>query len=335
MTELTIKRFRARPPSARERVLAFAVAGGTLRAVVADGHGQILGQASEPLDNLDAYGVLLRLSHLAEVALAGAHLGPNEIKAAAVAFGGPVDPSRGVTIFSPRSPGFEDFPLAALLEEQLGVPTVLENDARAAAFGEAVFGAARGCQTIVYVHLGTGVGGGIIVDGRLVYGASHTAGEIGHTVVTTGGPLCSCGKPGHLEAYASEPALRARIWEALLLAPEDPGHELVRQSPSLHDLFRNASTSPAIREVLSDTVRMLALALSTLVATLNPDAIVIGGPLAGAGTLLLQPLQARIRQFAYPASLRRVRIALAELGADAPIIGAAALAFARIERPEH
>ncbi|MCX7622416.1 MAG: ROK family protein [Thermomicrobium sp.] len=329
VTELSVKRFRARPPAATDRVLGLAVAGGMLRAAVADGRGKILGRASEPSDNLDANGVLRRLTALASAALTAAGLTPVDIKAAGIAFGGPVDPYRGLTIFSPRSPGFEHFPLAALLEERLGIPTVLENDARAAAFGEAVFGAARGCQTVIYVHLGTGVGGGIIVDGRLVYGASSTAGEIGHMVVTAGGPLCSCGKPGHLEAYASEAALRARVWEALLLSPDDPGHEFVRETRTVAGLFECASRSPAIQRVVNDTIQMLGLAIATLIATLNPEAVIIGGPMAEAGNALLDPLQARIRQFAYPASLQRVRVTLAELGADAPVVGAVALALAR------
>ncbi|MCS7246363.1 MAG: ROK family protein [Thermomicrobium sp.] len=329
MLELTVRRFRSRPPTASDRVLGLAIAGGSLRAVVADGTGRILGEAAEPLANLDAPAVLRRLTQLADQALANADLAHVGVKAVGIAFGGPVDPIRGLTLLSPRSPGFEQYPLAALIEERLGVPTVLENDARAAAFGEAVFGAARGCQTVVYLHLGTGVGGGIIIDGRLVYGASNTAGEIGHIVVTAGGPTCSCGKPGHLEAYASEPALVARVWEALLLVPNDPGHQLFTSHCTAPRLFEFARLSPTIRQVLDDTIHVLALAISTLIATLNPDAVVLGGPVAEAGQDLLEPLQARVRQFAYPASLRRVRVALAELGRDAPVIGAVALALAR------
>jgi len=329
MAELTVRRFRSRPPAATERVLGLAIAGGMLRAAVADGTGRILGEASEPLDNLDASGVLRRLTQLAHLASTRAGLAHLDVKAAGIAFGGPVDPVRGLTILSPRSPGFEQYPLAALIEERLGIPTVLENDARAAAFGEAVFGAARGCQTVIYLHLGTGVGGGIIVDGRLVYGASNTAGEIGHIVVTAGGPTCSCGKPGHLEAYASEPAIIARVLEALLLAPDDPGQQLLAGQLTTRRLFEFARLSPTIRRVLDDTVQMLGLAIASLIATLNPEAVIIGGPVAEAGHDLLEPLQARVRQFAYPASLRRVRVAFAELGADAPVIGAVALALAR------
>jgi glucokinase len=329
MNDLTVRRFRARPPSSQDRVYGFAIAGGNIRAVIADGKGQILGEASEPLNNLDAPHVLHRLLELARVALGRAGLPPAELKAAGVAFGGPVDPERGVTILSPRSPGFEQFPLVALLEEQLRVPTVLENDARAAAFGEAVFGAARGCQTVIYLHLGSGVGGGIIVDGRLVYGATSTAGEIGHMVVTAGGPLCSCGKPGHLEAYVAEPALVARVWEALVISPDDPAHRLLSGPISARVLFERAPESPTIQRVLDDTIQMLGLAIASLIATLNPEAVIIGGPVAEAGSRLLEPLQARVRQYAYPASLRRVRLALAELGPDAPMIGAVALALAR------
>lgn len=329
MTEPSVRRFRARPPGASERVLGLAVAGGTLRAAVADGTGRILGEASEPLDSSDAPAVLRRLRLLADLALSRAGLRSADLRAAGIAFGGPVDPARGVTILSPRSPGFEQFPLAALLEEHLGVPTVLENDARAAAFGEAVFGAARGCQTLIYLHLGSGVGGGIIVDGRLVYGATNTAGELGHMVVTAGGPVCSCGKPGHLEAYASEPGLLARALEALLLAPDDPGHSALSAPLTVWRLFEMAPASPVIRRILDDTVQTLGLAIASLIAALNPEAVIVGGPVAEAGQALLEPLQARIRQYAYPASLRRVRIALAELGRDGPVIGAVALALAR------
>lgn len=329
VTEPTVRRFRSRPPAPSERVFGFAIAGGQLRAAVADGTGRILGQAKEPLDNLDAPSVLRRLTVLAERALQGTGLSTGEMRAAGIAFGGPVDPFRGLTILSPRSPGFEHFPLAALLEERLGIPTVLENDARAAAFGEAVFGAARGCQTVIYLHLGAGVGGGIIVDGRLVYGATSTAGELGHIVVAAGGPTCSCGKPGHLEAYASEPALITRTVEALLLTPEDPAHSELSRPLTAKQLFELASASPAVRRIIDDTVQMLGLAISSLIAILNPEAVIIGGPVAEAGALLLEPLQARVRQYAYPASLHRVRIALGELRGDAPVIGAVALALAR------
>ena len=103
------------------------------------------------------------------------------------------------------------FPIASIFEERFGLPTVLENDARAAALGEFTHGAGRGAHDMVYIHLGTGVGGGVILGGVLQHGASMTSGELGHMVVASDGPRCSCGKPGHLEAYASENAIVERM----------------------------------------------------------------------------------------------------------------------------
>lgn len=333
MVEVSVSRFWRRPPALDLLVLGIEIGGHGQRVVVADGSGHIRGQAHAPDGRVDALTAVLTVQQLAERACEQAGVPLSAIEAAGIAFGGPVDPQRGLTLLSHRAPGFEQFPLAALLEERLGLSAALDNDARAAALGEAAFGAGRGCQNLVYVHLATGVGGGIVVDGRLLYGASNTAGEIGHMVVSTGGPLCSCGKPGHLEAYAAAPSIQARVRDRLAESPEDPARAtLTRRQPTLRQIFQAASFSPAVDLVVRETVQTLGLAVANLITVLNPEAVILGGPVAEVGPLLMDPLQARVRQYAYPASLRSVRLTTAELGSDAIILGAVALALAHSGR---
>jgi glucokinase len=333
VVEVSVSRFWRHPLGLQPPVLGIEIGGHGQRVVVADGSGRIHGQARATDGKADALTTVVSVQRLAEQACAEAGVSLATVEAAGIAFGGPVDPHRGLTLLSHRAPGFEQFPLVALLEERLGLPAVLDNDARAAALGEAAFGAGRGCQNVVYVHLATGVGGGIIVDGRLLYGTSNTAGEIGHMVVSSGGPLCSCGKPGHLEAYAAAPSIQARVRERLAELPHDPAHAvLTRRQPSLKQIFQSASASPAVEQVVRETVQTLGLAIANLVTVLNPEAVILGGPVTEVGSLLMDPLQARVRQYAYPASLRSVRLTTAELGSDASILGAVALALAHSGR---
>lgn len=333
MVEVSVTRFWRQLLGVQPPVLGIEIGGHGQRVVVADGSGRIHGQARAADGKADALTTVSTVQRLAEQACEQAGVSLSAVQAAGIAFGGPVDPHRGLTLLSHRAPGFEQFPLVALLEERLGLPAVLDNDARAAALGEAAFGAGRGCQNVVYVHLATGVGGGIIVDGRLLYGASNTAGEIGHMVVSTGGPLCSCGKPGHLEAYAAAPSIQARVRERLAESPHDPAYAaLARRPPTLKQIFQFASSSPVVEQVIRETVQTLGLAIANLVTVLNPEAVILGGPVLEVGSLFMDPLQARVRQYAYPASLRSVRLAIAELGSDASILGAVALALAHSGR---
>jgi glucokinase len=234
-----------------------------------------------------------------------------------------------LTLLSHRASGFEDFPIVNLLEEQLGIPTVLDNGARASLLGEVLFGAARGANDAVYVHLGTGVGGGIIVDGRLLHGASSTAGEIGHMVVSVGGPVCSCGKPGHLEAYAAAPSIVSRFRERLLAGDADTFTRWSSTaSISVKSIFDAARRHDVLaEEIVTETVQVLGLAIANLITVLNPTVVIVGGSVSDVGSLLMEPLGARVRQYSYPASMRRVRLNASKLGADATVLGAVALAL--------
>jgi glucokinase len=245
------------------------------------------------------------------------------IAAVGIAFGGPVDPQRGTTINAPRTAGFEAFPLAGLLEERIGIPAYLENDARAAAYGEYRFGAGRGAHGLLYMQFGIGVGGGIVLEGRLEHGAGMTAGEFGHMPVSTSGPRCSCGKPGHLEAYVSEPAILAR------LQLESDSLEWGSASPAeirIEQVFNN-SDDPASLAIASEAIQMIGVAIASLVTALSCDMVVLGGYASRIGTPFVAGVRARVRQHALESALRRLTISTAQLGADASLIGVTSLAL--------
>ncbi len=310
-------------------VCGIEIGGRGQRVVIADGSGRIAGQARSIDSMAPAAGALETVRGLIDQACHSSEISLERIVQIGVAFGGPVDVNRGLTLLSHRVPGFENFPLVNLLEEDLKIPTVLDNSARASALGEILYGAARGSSDVVYVHLGTGVGGGIIVDGRLLHGASSTAGEFGHMVVSIGGPICSCGKPGHLEAYAAAPSIVARFRERL---ESDSRADMKRWSnPStitVKAIFDAARRDDQVaKDIVTETVQVLGLAVANLITTLNPATVIVGGSVSDVGSLLMDPLSARVRQYSFPSAARRVRLSASQLGPDATVLGAVALAL--------
>ncbi len=266
--------------------------------------------------------------HLIEQLLDRSDLEASRFAAAGVAFGGPVDPHRGVTIDGPRTSGFVSYPLAGLLEERLKIPVYLENDARAGAVGEYRFGAGRGARGLVYMQFGIGVGGGIILEGRLLHGAGTTAGEFGHIPVSATGPRCSCGKPGHLEAYVSEPAILERVLRLaneLQITPPQNGNF------DIEDVFTDTGNAAAAA-VAAESTQMIGMAIASLVTSLSCDAVVLGGYAGRAGEPFVGAVRARVRQHGLESAVRRLTISTSDLGTDASLVGVASIALERINR---
>jgi glucokinase len=318
----------------RQLILGIEISGRGQRVVVSDASGNFYGQAHAIDSSAPATVVLETVEGLIDEACHRAKVTTSAVTAAGIAFGGPVDANRGLTLLSHRASGFENFPLVHLIEERFGIPTVIENDARAAALGESMFGSARGSRDLVYIHLGTGVGAGIIVDGRFVRGPSATAGEIGHMVISTDGPLCSCGKPGHLEAYAAGPSILSRYRSAARLT-EPNGTSESERTLTVRSIFDSAEQGESTaKEVVNETVQVLGIAVANLITVLNPAVVVFGGYVSEAGTVLIEPVSARVRQYSYPAAARRVRITRSYLGPDANVTGAVGLAVRSLTRVE-
>lgn len=307
--------------------IAVEIGGRGQRAALATSRGELIEIAEATVSDTTAAATIDTVSGLIDQLLARRRSHDTVPAGIGVAFGGPVDAGRGVTIRSHRMEGFEQLPLVGVLEERFGIHTVLENDARASALGEFTFGAGRGARDMVYLHLGHGVGGGLILGGRLQHGASMTSGELGHMVVANDGPRCSCGKPGHLEAYASEPAIVARMRTRLANAsPERRAVWLASPGVTVRRVFERYDGDEDARTIVDETVHVIGLAAANLVTALNPDAVVIGGYVAEIGTMLTAGVRAKIRQYAFDAAARRVTVAASQLGADAALVGAAVLA---------
>jgi glucokinase len=249
-----------------------------------------------------------------------------------IGFGGPVDQKRGTVVDSHHVPGWTDFPLRDTVALELGAPVVLENDANAAALGEARFGAGRGHHSVLYVNVGTGIGAGIVLDGR-IYGGTHgMAGEIGHVTVAPDGPQCDCGKRGCLEALASGRSIGRRARERAAEYPVAAAALVARAGGqidavgSTHVFAAAAAGDSFAGEVVADTARHLGLALGNASNLLDPDVIVIGGGVAAAGPLLFDPLRRALASHCMP-GLPVPAVVPAALGYDAGVLGALALAL--------
>ncbi len=241
---------------------------------------------------------------------------------------GPLDREHGIVLVAPNL-GWKDFPLAPRIQARLNLPTTLDNDANCATFGEWWQGAARGGKNVVGLTIGTGIGGGLILDGALYHGSSDMAGEIGHTTIDLNGRLCKCGNYGCLEAYASAPAIATRAREVLM---REEGESAIpalvggrHEDITAQTVYDAASAGDAIaNEIVKDTARYLGAGVANLLNIFNPDIVVIAGGVTAAGDALFVPLRAEVRRRAFSPAVRAVRIVPGALPGTAGVVGAVA-----------
>lgn len=225
---------------------------------------------------------------------------------------GPVNAACGIVHFFPNIPGWKEVNLKDILKKRLGLPIFLDNDAKLMSLAEYKLGKAKGLKNIVCLTLGTGVGGGIIIDGKLYRGKDNASGEIGHIPINEKGPHCNCGGIACLEAYIGN---RRIIREA---------KKLFRRDISLKELSKLAKeNNKKALSVWSKVGRRLGIALSGIVNLLNPDGIIIGGGLVGAGKILFNKVKKTLWNRAMSVQARHVKVFRAKLGNDAGLIGAA------------
>jgi glucokinase len=240
---------------------------------------------------------------------------------------GPMDRERGVILIAPNL-GWRDLPLRDLVMERVGLQTTLDNDANCATLGEWWTGAARGARNVVGITIGTGIGGGLIFDGRLYHGSSDMAGEIGHTTIDSNGRRCKCGNYGCLEAYASGPAIAERAREALAIGEESMLIDLAQGRPeritaqTVYDASERGD--PVAREVVRDTARFLGAGIANLLNIFNPDVVVVAGGVTQAGDALFEPLNAEVRRRAFRPAVEACRIVPGTLPGSAGVVGAVA-----------
>jgi glucokinase len=306
--------------------------GGTNLVVgaVAEDGSRLLAHRTEPTrpeQGPDA--VLVRLAGLARATIAECRkVDPSgQIEGVGVGAPGPLDTRTGVLFLTPNL-GWVNMPLRQRMADLVGLPTTLDNDANCAVFGEWWRGAARGCRHAIGFTIGTGIGGGIIVDGRLYHGGSDCAGEFGHTTIDPEGRHCKCGNYGCLEAYASGPAIALRFMEALSSGAESRVPAMVDGDLSritAQTVYQAAQEEDGLAlEVVRDTAKYLGVGVANLVNVFNPEIVVICGGVTLAGERLFAPLRQEVARRAFKPAVQSCRIVPGELSGTAGVYGAVA-----------
>jgi glucokinase len=310
--------------SGRGNVVAGVDLGGTSAKIgIVDRAGAILARDRVPIDARAGFENIVGPIAAALGALFAESGGvtPSGIGIGAPGF---IDADTGTIVGgSENIPGMLGRSAAAYLAERLGAPAWADNDATCAAAAEFAFGAGRGLRGFLLVTVGTGIGGGLVLGGKVWRGVRGFAGEIGHVSIDPEGPACPCGSRGCLEQYASGPAI-VRAWKA------GAGRRAGNADSPAEVAHLARAGDPAALEAFAAAGRALGQALGGVVNLLDIEAFLLGGGVADAGEVLLEPVRRGLRRFAYPLVAEGVRVIAAQLGNDAGVLGAAALAWERL-----
>jgi len=316
-------------------VIGVDIGGTKVAAGVVDGDGRISSQVRTPMAANGSAEAGLAAVTAAVDALLRDHGGLATIGGIGICAPGPLDPNAGLVINPPNLPCWRNYPLVAEMGRIYSAPARLDNDGNAAALAEYLWGAGRGYRNVFYATIGTGIGTGIVLDGRIYHGRTGAAGEGGHVSIDYRGPRCGCGKPGCIEVLASGPAIarraRAKLREngaASSLLDLAGGNAEAVTSEMVGQAF--AGGDPLARQVLEETVDLLALWLGNIIDLLEPDVIIMGGGVSS----MLQPLFESIRDH-FPACCvntrcREIPLLPAYYGPDAGVAGGAALCSAEV-----
>jgi glucokinase len=303
-------------------VVALDIGGTQLRAAVYErerlepiAHKRIKTLANEP-------GAFNRLTQLIEDVWPG----NEKVTAIGIASPGPLDPHTGTLLSPPNIQQWHDFPLVSRLAEHFGASAYLENDANLAGLAEWKYGAGKGHHDLLYLTISTGIGGGVILNDHLLQGHHGMAAEVGHMLIDPDGPLCGCGQPGHVESFASGPAIARYVNEQLAAGTKSS----LRADPGLsaQQVADAAAQGDSLARAAFDRAGYyLGIALANYLALFDPSIVVFGGGVARAGDLLFKPMEESLRKHVlHPRYLEGLVIARAALGDDAGLLGARALA---------
>jgi glucokinase len=316
----------------RDRLVVGIDLGGTkILAGVVDAKGKILSQAkraTKPDEGVNA--VIDRMARTVRDAVKAADLQPGDIAAVCSCAPGTIDAENGVVRFAPNLANWENVPLAKLLSDSLSLPAFVENDVNLGTLGEHVLGAGQGVDNVIGIFVGTGIGGGLILNGQLWAGWRGGAGEVGHTVVLAEGPVCGCGSRGCVEALASRTAIERDIWAGIKAGRQSLIPDIMQRdqrqrltSGALAEALEKGD--PLVRDVIGRAQFYLGVLVGNLVNIIDPQMVIIGGGVAEAlGEAYVQP----IRPVAYQYSINKrgageVQIVSAKLGDHAALLGAA------------
>ena len=259
------------------------------------------------------------------------NIGSSQLASISIAAAGAINFDKGLITSSPNLPGWDAVPLRDIIKEKYRVITFLINDASAAALGEHRLGAGRGVSNLIYLTVSTGIGGGIIINGKLYSGQSGGAGEIGHMTIDVNGPRCNCGNTGCFEVLASGTAVAK---EAIRRIRQEERSSLIEIVAGKIENITAEKVEVAARggdslalDIISRAAIYLGVGMVNLVNIFNPEMIIVGGGMAKMGDLLLNPARQVVKERAFQLSAQAVRIVPAQLGEDAGVLGAAIFAF--------
>ncbi|MDN5332366.1 MAG: glucokinase [Tepidanaerobacteraceae bacterium] len=284
-----------------------------LPTLAREGPGRVIQRMKESV-----YGVLQKLG-----------LSLTDIAGIGIGVPGPMDARRGVVKNPPNLPGWDDVPLLSIMQEEFNIKICLENDANAAAMGEYLFGAGRGIENFVYITISTGIGGGVVADGRLLKGDGGNAAEIGHITINFEGPVCGCGNRGCFEAYASGTAMARFAKEGILYGRKTIlSNFYQKEEVKAEHIFAAAKEGDEFAmELVEKEGFYLGVGLASVVNAYNPRRIAVGGGLTKAWDMFCPRMIEVMRERALPANVEHLEVVKATLGPDVGIIGAASLIF--------
>jgi glucokinase len=302
--------------------------GGTnlVAGTVAEDGSDVLGVVSEPtLAEQGADAVIRRIAKLAKASIAESG---KKVEGVGIGSPGPLNTKTGVVLLTPNL-GWTNMPLRDRVSEQLGLPATLDNDANCAIFGEWWRGAARGAKYVVGLTLGTGIGGGIIIDGEIYHGVTDVAGEFGHVTIDANGRRCKCGNYGCIEAYAAGPAIAERAVEGIQSGVETSLSQYVKSDLTkitAQIVYEAANDGDEwALEVVHETASLLGAAVASFVNIFNPEVVVICGGVTQAGDKLFHPLRSEVKRRAFKPAWEACRIVPGTLPGTAGVYGAAAV----------
>lgn len=316
-------------------VIGVDLGGTNTRAAVIDKAGKIVGEGrtdSKAMEGLDA--TIGQIIFAIRAAVADSGVDMSEIAGAGMGVPGTHKSEEGIVVWSPNFKDWNGVQLLAPIAEAIDRPVYMGNDANVAALGEYAFGAGKGAKCMVMFTLGTGIGSGLVINGKNWIGVTETAPEIGHHIILADGPRCSCGRYGCLEALARRDAIidraarKAHMGRDTSLVQKS-GHDLRYITPAMIAEAALEGDQVAI-ETMDETGYYLGIGVANAINILNPDKVVIGGGIAQAGELLFGPIRRTVEVNALYAALQAVQILPAELGDDAGVLGGAALVLQRM-----
>jgi glucokinase len=319
----------------REVVIGIDLGGSAIRAGVVTGDGRLrnLKRVEIPATRRKDY-IIASIRDIVKGLIL--HEKERNNKAVAIGIGSPgiIKTDKGIVVTSPNFPAWRNVPLKSLIRRSVNLPVVLDNDANSAAFGEKWKGAGRRVSSLVCLTMGTGIGGGIILNNDVWYGANGMGGEIGHITVDPDGPLCNCGNYGCLEAYSSATAMVKSATQSI-----GDGKRTILNRLSSHDpknitakmIYEAATQGDRLSiSILNEAGKYLGIAIASLINILNPEMIVLTGAVTGAWDYFMPAAIAEVEKRAYTAIVKQTKIVKGKLPGSAGVIGAAGLAFRHI-----